>query len=807
MEIKHKSEMMNMRLKGFTRNEADKWLTAVENDAADNSYDSNERKKWCHNNGFITCVANRYGIDESNKNSFVSVYDYGFIYPVNDIFRKWLVDRVTTSKVLKPFKKYLPTLYFQIYERDLKPLVFRLNDCTSAFSDDIQGVFAFIRHMGKIGIAGAEIFSLIDKISFNGTDYFFNRDKVSEDELLQIMIRKMKFEPQVIMECIGETADDQEKTDGILRLIAYNRFGDDPKVGQAYYVLPRQRNEIKRYEKADFWLPEDVKINNKLKTNPYIEDNFDNSIKKKLSKETLVKSNFLEDQTSMMSSHPGRVAFQNIYLPVDLGDGSLEKSLYVDEDNRIQEGSIDSSDLFADAKIPHWKLINNVIKEISMFIPQIELMGVDIVITKESFKIVRLMDHPYYPLAVGFNEEMTSYFRFKTEQKTNLFNESGTKKETLRKRVNNSFWTRVTKLIAPSGMRPLIYKWWIKTMFDDLCSLNGLSIRKKIWAYRKGFLSYRLEQYGIDKENYRNFISDYDYRFLRHINNKYKIWLEDKLTVKYICSEHNQFFPAYYYHFAERNGEVRLIKLMDLPAGYDNKPESILALVRDVGDLACKPQRGSQGEGFFKLSYDSGKYFMNHEEVKPEEVISILSDGKNQYFITGYIKQHNAIDKIYSGAVNTMRVITFMKDGKTPVIGNAYMRFGSKETGAVDNMGAGGMFAQIDMETGRFHNGKIITGNKIINCERHPDSGELIEGVIPHWDKIKDGVRLLCMDMPQLEYLGFDIAVTENGMNLPEINRAPGYPKIEKFNPLTTDYLLYKKDKKMERIGIKKTKW
>ena len=56
--------------------------------------------------------------------------------------------------------------------------------------------------------------------------------------------------------------------------------------------------------------------------------------------------------------------------------------------------------------------------------------------------------------------------------------------------------------------------------------------------------------------------------------------------------------------------------------------------------------------------------------------------------------------------------------------------------------------------------------------------------------------------MPQLEYLGFDVAISEDGMKLPEINRAPGYPKIEKFSPLTNDYLLYKLDQKRKKYDV-----
>lgn len=363
-------------------------------------------------------------------------------------------------------------------------------------------------------------------------------------------------------------------------------------------------------------------------------------------------------------------------------------------------------------------------------------------------------------------------------------------------------WIRLTRFLCPPKMRPLIYKWWHITMWDDLFSRNGVSLKEKRWAYKHGFLSYRLEQYGITEDNYKDFISDYDYRYLRHINNKYRVWLEDKITVKYICSDYNQFFPQYYYHISVRNGQKRIIPLMDCPEGFGTDFEDIFRLVEKVGVLACKPQRGSQGEGFYKFSYHNGKYYLNHKESSKDEVYEILNNEESQYLITEYIQMHSSLKKIYDGAVNTLRIIVFKKDGKTPEIGNAYMRFGSSKTGAVDNMGAGGMFVQVDIETGRFHNGKIITENNILPCSHHPDTGELIEGILPNWDIVKQGVIDLSYAMPQLEYLGFDVAISEDGMKLPEINRAPGYPKIEKFTPLTNDYLLYKLEQKRKKYNV-----
>ena len=146
-------------------------------------------------------------------------------------------------------------------------------------------------------------------------------------------------------------------------------------------------------------------------------------------------------------------------------------------------------------------------------------------------------------------------------------------------------------------------------------------------------------------------------------------------------------------------------------------------------------------------------------------------------------------------------MIVFKKDGVTPQIGNVYMRFGSKATGAVDNMGAGGMFVQVDSETGWYGNAKIITQNSIQDCPYHPDTGVLIEGYIPHYEKIKEIILDMAANITELEYFGFDVAVTEDSIKLPEINRFPDFPKIEKYSQETIDYLLLKLQQKKEKYG------
>ncbi len=775
-----KTKIMDMRIQGFYRSKARWWLNAVEYDKKRNDKYSTEKKEWAYEHGFLPEVSERYNVTEDNLDEHISIYDYCHIYPVNDLFRKWLKDRVTTRKVLKPYKEFLPQTYFHIYLRDDEPMIIKLEDCPEGYDDTFESILKLIKDKGKVSFAKTSGF-IHDVIKYEDEKYYFNKKEIDEQSLIELIKEEITVGIRVVMEYVedhGPFASSIEGRPNILRLMVYNKYADNPKIGQAYY-----------------------RVNGPGVVNVIEQDEAENE-------DDVNETNFMEDQILLPKAEEEKKISRNYYVPVDLETGTCNGAKFLNDDNEIiTVDSYEGYEFTILEKPGFFDKLNDVIERMGMYIPQIELMGIDVVITEDGFKFVDFTDQPYYPQTVGFNEEMTDYFKLKIVQKQEAAEDPHIRRQNIEKRKDNFIWTRLTKLLSLPEMRPLIYRWWYVTMREDFFSRNGISIKDKIWAYRHGFLSYRIPQYGITKSNYRNFISDYDYRYLRHINNKYRVWLEDKLTVKYICDKYSEFFPKYYYHFSVRNGEKRVIPLMDLPDYCSSDPESIFELVKNVGALACKPQRGSQGQGFYKFSYDDGKYYLNHEESTKEQVMEILNDEEAQYFVTEYIQQHEMINKIYPGAVNTLRIITFMKDGKTPEIGNAYMRFGSEKTGAVDNMGAGGMFVQVDMETGRFYNGKIITENSILPCSNHPDTGELIEGYLPNWDLVKKGIIDLNREMPQLEYLGFDVAITEDGMKLPEINRAPGYPKIEKFNEATIQYLLYKREMKMKKNNITKTKW
>jgi hypothetical protein len=177
-------------------------------------------------------------------------------------------------------------------------------------------------------------------------------------------------------------------------------------------------------------------------------------------------------------------------------------------------------------------------------------------------------------------------------------------------------------------------------------------------------------------------------------------------------------------------------KERDLPEDYGTEPEDIFRLVKEKDDLALKMVSGSHRDGFYRFSYKDGEYLLNGDPTSEEEIEGIIMNPDSQYLITEFIKSHPELSKYYDGAVSTLRFIVFKKDGRTPQMADCYMSVGTSANGAIDNIGAGGMFfVKVDMKDGHYSDAALMVNNNIIPTPYHPDSGLLVEGYIPIMQK------------------------------------------------------------------------
>lgn len=172
-------------------------------------------------------------------------------------------------------------------------------------------------------------------------------------------------------------------------------------------------------------------------------------------------------------------------------------------------------------------------------------------------------------------------------------------------------------------------------------------------------------------------------------------------------------------------------------------------------NLFAKPSIDScSGEGCMTLDFTDNK-----EERTGKTIEEILVSLENSVVIQERIKCHESIAKIYSGSVNTFRIMTYRWKDKikhVPVI----MRIG-KGGACVDNAHAGGIFIAVE-DDGTLHEWAITEFNE--KFTEHPDTHFVFEGY--RIELVKDVIAAahkMHEMIPQLGAINWDFTLDEAG--------------------------------------------
>lgn len=345
---------------------------------------------------------------------------------------------------------------------------------------------------------------------------------------------------------------------------------------------------------------------------------------------------------------------------------------------------------------------------------------------------------------------------------------------------------------------------WYETVKGNLLRDKDTPLKVKLWCYRRGFMPWRIAQYGMDKNNFQEFLSDRDYMYIHQINNNYKKWIEDKMTLRLVLEPFKKYLPKYYYQIIQRDDRQIILPLSDLPNGYEASFDELFRLLRDKGKLSLKAASGTHGVGFYKMEYSNGGYYLNNKEVSEFDIRNVIKSFRSFYIVTEYINMHEDIKKIFVGSVNTIRVMMINRDGHHPQLMDAYMRIGTNKSGVTDNVAFGGVVCSVNMETGEFGNGLQLVNHSYVSIERHPDSGEFLHGVVPNWEYIKSKLLDMSKYLSQLEYLGFDVVCTQEGFVILEINSHQDLHRLPSYSQTVRDFFAYKLLRKEKRYKIKR---
>lgn len=191
--------------------------------------------------------------------------------------------------------------------------------------------------------------------------------------------------------------------------------------------------------------------------------------------------------------------------------------------------------------------------------------------------------------------------------------------------------------------------------------------------------------------------------------------------------------------------------------------EKVLNFIEKHSIFMAKPIDGGCGKGIEKINVS--------DYNSTEELYNYLNTSNANFELEEVIKQNEEVSKIYPGAINTVRVVTILKDNVPHVI-CAYFRIGNGKF--VDNFNSGGMVAPIDVETGIVQD-RAIDKNKIL-YENHPATGTPIKGFkFPYWNESLEMCKEAAKVVPQMAYVGWDVGFTPDGPLFVEANEFPGH--------------------------------
>ncbi len=231
------------------------------------------------------------------------------------------------------------------------------------------------------------------------------------------------------------------------------------------------------------------------------------------------------------------------------------------------------------------------------------------------------------------------------------------------------------------------------------------------------------------------------YRLLDYLNDeKYEIILHDKLLF-------NKFFQEY------------------LKRDYVNLREcsfeEFQLFLKNKDVVFAKTPTGEGGHGVTKIKLSE---FKNIKKLYD----NLLE--KKQFLVEEAIIQSDEVNEINPNVVNSFRIVTLYKDGKVTILNNAFrinqddsdvigctndIYFSLSENGKIDS--------NVIDDYGNLYDKHPLTGKKFADVK--------IKGVKEAFDMVTH----LALKIPQVRYIGWDIAFTNDGPVLVEGNEYPGY--------------------------------
>lgn len=202
----------------------------------------------------------------------------------------------------------------------------------------------------------------------------------------------------------------------------------------------------------------------------------------------------------------------------------------------------------------------------------------------------------------------------------------------------------------------------------------------------------------------------------------------------------------------------------------DRRSEAIEWVSARAGSrIVAKHPTGAAGRSvsIHQVERTGGRLRIDCEDVDLA-LRKLRKDGKT--LLEEYLVQHRVLNEIYSSALNTVRIITFIDDTGQVEFWAALLRIGNG--GSVDNFDAGGITAQINLETGVVEGPLVLKDPFSRKLDRtHPLTGaEVLGARLPYWEEGLQLVREAALSNRSVRTVGWDLILLETGPAILEGN-------------------------------------
>jgi hypothetical protein len=318
----------------------------------------------------------------------------------------------------------------------------------------------------------------------------------------------------------------------------------------------------------------------------------------------------------------------------------------------------------------------------------------------------------------------------------------------------------------------LAYLWVTRILLAPNRFGVPLHIRLR-YAVAGGFIGDQYALYDL-KRHRGEYLSEFDWYRSRWINEPFDAMLNNKIVCNEILQHHIR-VPRI--HYIRNHG--RLVAHGDAVPVRD--VADLVPVLTELGSVFMKPLGAGKGRGVRRLDAEDGVFLIDRVPATSDEVARLLGE-EDGWFLSETVEQHADLAALHEHTTNTIRIITMrMPDGAAKIF-FAVLRMGTSATIPVDNGSRGGLVSKIDLQTGELSEARTLWSRDVFTT--HPDSGAQILGArVPQWDEVVRQVELAVEAVPYLQFIAWDVLVSEDGPCVIEANTSSGVNIIQVWGP------------------------